>query len=114
MYEVELEFPEERGVLLKNPFCRRGMDILWNYTFHVLAVYTFAQSGVLLCQIQTNKWYYVTDRSSEVLFAPFFNKISVLKGFKTKIFSATTRHIYHALSFEGHFVAKLIDFVWTS
>ena len=33
MYEVELEFPEGRGDLIKNPFHGGGMDISWNYTF---------------------------------------------------------------------------------
>ena len=32
MYEVELEFPEGWGVLIKNPFRGGGMDILWTYT----------------------------------------------------------------------------------
>ena len=32
MYEVELEFPEGWGALIKNPFRGGGMDILWNYT----------------------------------------------------------------------------------
>ena len=36
MYEVELEFPEGWGALIKNPFCGGGMDILWNYTKQVM------------------------------------------------------------------------------
>ena len=32
MYEVELEFPEGWGALIRNSFRRGGMDILWNYT----------------------------------------------------------------------------------
>ena len=32
MYEVELEFPEGWGALIKNPFRAGGMDILWNHT----------------------------------------------------------------------------------
>ena len=32
---VYLEFPEGWGVLIKNPFRGRGMDILWNYTLHM-------------------------------------------------------------------------------
>ena len=33
MYEALREFPEGWGGVGKNPFCRGGMDIFWNYTF---------------------------------------------------------------------------------
>ena len=36
MYGVSLDFTEGWGVLIKNPFCRGGMDILWNYTLTVM------------------------------------------------------------------------------
>ena len=39
MYGVYLEFPERWGVLIKNPFRGRGMDILWNYTISIPCFY---------------------------------------------------------------------------
>ena len=71
MYEVELEFPEGWGALIKNPFRAGGMDILWNYTMkqnlHVINI-NFRKVMPLCCLPQINVNFQICFNSMELVF----------------------------------------------